>query len=351
MIRELRNIYRLNKSVWFLVLIIFCGACSSRPKEIIGEKKLVKIMADMQLAEAYMNLAENRSADSNDRLKLGRAVLASHGVTQEQLDTTLSWYGRNLDDYSELYAKVDKEIISRRTKLEKMSGDNPVVLEDDMLWAYGKNGLLSDLGIADSWILSVPEPEINKGDRLKWRMHLAVPVQMTGVLGVEYADGSSESTSQVFTGKNNVELICQTDTSKEVKRIYGTMRLKDDKTMPVFVDSISLTRLDFDTLEYYSHRNSRRYGIPVRKMVEKKNETDSVSEPEFKEDLNTAPENVHTNTEAGNNKGSEATKPRKAPELKKPGVRNPPPPPGDKINTLAPTPSKSTPGTPVKKKE
>lgn len=339
------------QSLLVILPIIFFAACSTRPKEIIGEKKLVKIMADMQLAEAYMNLSENRGSDSKDRLELGRSVLASHGVTQEQLDTTLSWYGRNLDDYSELYAKVDKELISRRNKLEKMSGNVPVVLEGDMLWTHGKNSVISDLGITDALVLSVSEPELNRGDRLQWRMHLPVPVQMTGVLGVEYTDGSSEASSQVFTIKNNIELICQTDTAKEVRRIYGTMRLKENNTLPVFIDSISLTRLDFDTLDYYSHRNTRRYGIPVRKQREKENVPDSISEPEFREDLNTTPSNIPVNSGNDNTNQNRNTRPGKNSQIKKSGIKNPPPPPGDNIRNIAPPPSKTTPDAPLKKKE
>lgn len=272
---------KANKT-YILYLLLVCvslAGCSKRPKEILSEKQLVRLMADMELAESYSNIADVRSHDSEYRLELGKSVLAAHGITQEQLDTTLSWYGRNLDDYSELYAKVDKEILERKKKLLKMTDEEIQMEESDILWKYGKNGLLSDLGTSDGWILSVTEPELQQGDRLLWSMHIDNPVQLNGVLGVEYADGTSEAVSSVFIGKNKLELDYQTDTAKVVKRIYGSIRLKDNGSgsLPIFADSINLVRLPFDSMEYRIHRNVKRYGIPSPKKKNVEEKVDSIS--------------------------------------------------------------------------
>ena len=112
---------RLNKSI---SRFFICGAaifsasiflgCDRRPKEVLSERKWSAFMADMQLAEACLNSSAVSVHSRDGRLELGRSVLAAHGVTQEQLDTTLAWYGRNIDNYSELFEKVDKEIVARR---------------------------------------------------------------------------------------------------------------------------------------------------------------------------------------------------------------------------------------------
>ncbi|MDE5713482.1 MAG: DUF4296 domain-containing protein, partial [Muribaculaceae bacterium] len=245
-----------------LLFSALTSGCDDRPKEVLSEKKMVRLMADMQLAEAYVNMSGQPSSRGDYRLEMGRSVLAAHGVTQEQLDTTLAWYGRNLDDYSELYAKVDKEILSRKKKLLNMTDEELEMEESDILWKYGKNGVISKLGNTDSWIFSVSDPDLQKGDRLQWSMHITSPVQVNGVLGVEYDDGSSDASSSVFIGRNKLELTCQTDTGKTVKRVYGTMRAKDESYLPLYADSISVVRLPYDSMEYKSFRNARHYGIP-----------------------------------------------------------------------------------------
>ncbi len=265
-----------------LLLSMVIAGCSNRPDNILTEKEMVALMADMQLAEAYTNVSNQQMQVSDYRLKMGKSVLAAHGITQEQLDTTLAWYGRNLDDYSELYAKVDKEIIKRRKHLLNMSGEEDGLDDDNLLWRFGKNGQLSMLGNTDGWIVSVTDPDLQKGDRLQWTMHLDAPVQMNGVLGVEYSDGSSEAGSSVFIGRNRVELVCQTDTGKDVKRIYGTLRIKNPEMLPVYADSIRLVRLPYDSVEYRLHRSNKHYGIPsVRKPKKEEAITDTltVAEP------------------------------------------------------------------------
>ena len=87
---------RLNKSI---SRFFICGAaifsasiflgCDRRPKEVLSEKEMVSLMADMQLAEACLNSSAVSVHSRDGRLELGRSVLAAHGVTQEQLDTTL----------------------------------------------------------------------------------------------------------------------------------------------------------------------------------------------------------------------------------------------------------------------
>ncbi|MDE6095448.1 MAG: DUF4296 domain-containing protein [Muribaculaceae bacterium] len=254
------------------------SGCGDRPKEVLSEKKMVRLMADMELAEAYVNMNGQPSSRENYRLEIGRSVLAAHGVTQEQLDTTLAWYGRNLDDYTELYAKVDKEILARKKKLLNMTDEELEMQEGDILWKYGRNGVISDLGNTDSWVFSVSDPELQKGDRVQWSMHIMSPVQVNGVLGVEYEDGSSDASSSVFIGRNRLELTCQTDTGKTVKRVYGTMRSKDESYLPLFADSISVVRLPFDSMEYKTSRNIRHYGVPaVRKPKKTAEVSDSIS--------------------------------------------------------------------------
>lgn len=262
-------------------LMAFAGillGCSDKPKGTLSEKEMVRLMADMQLAEAYSDMEYMGSDSQERREQLAKSVLAEHDVTQEELDSTLSWYGRNLDDYTELFKKVDKEIVARRKKIMKTDSRDEVSEQADMLWPYAKNGTLSSLGTSDGWIISVDEPGLTKGDMVEWKMHLDKVVSITGVLGVDYTDGTSEAVTNVISGRPAVELRLQTDTSKNVRRLYGTLRLKDKDRMPLFADSISLRRLPFDSLEFRKYRNQKKYGIPARKMPKIEEKKDSVGD-------------------------------------------------------------------------
>ena len=264
----------------------FLMSCSRRPKEVLGEREMVSLMADMQLAEACANSSMNGKSGDLSRYEIGRSILSAHGVTQEQLDTTLAWYGRNLDDYSELFEKVDKEIESRRKSLIKGNSSGADDSETDNLWRYGSHSLLSANGDIDAWVLSLENPDILSGDILEWSMHLINPVQLSGVLGVEYEDGSGTSVTNMFVGRPKIEMRLQTDTGRTVRRIYGTLSLKDAAAVDIHADSILLRTLPFDSLEYRKYRGQKRYGVPCR-VSRKLNKPNDESAPDT---INTGPD-------------------------------------------------------------
>lgn len=252
----------VNKIVIFiLAIIIICfSSCRENKTKPIPEKEMVSLLVDMQLAEAYASTKIHGRDAGEERKKLGEAVLAKHNLTQEQVDTTLSYYGRNIDDYSELFAKVDIEIEKRKKKLmQKPQGENQEYSETD-LWPYGRHGIISDLGVTDGWIFSIHDPDMKKGDRLAWSLYLPNMTNMKGNLGVEYADGTSESVSMVNTSGSKIEITLHTDTSKNVNRIYGQLIAKDTKVFPVYADSIQLIKLPFDSIEYRKQKSQKRFG-------------------------------------------------------------------------------------------
>lgn len=262
----------MSKSILMLGGAILLSAflfadCSRRPKEILSEKKMVSLMADMQLAEAYINTTGRHTYNSDERYELGNRVLAAHGVTREELDTTLAWYGRNMDDYSNLYAAVDKEILKKRKRLLADDDNNHSFNDDADLWPFSRHGVISSLGNSDAFILSINAPELDKGEVLEWSMHITNPVQITGVLGVEYEDGSGDAVVNIFTGRPKLEMHLQTDTGRTVRRVYGTLSAKEKNSLPVHADSIMLVRLPFDSVEYYKIRAQRRYGVPAKTHV------------------------------------------------------------------------------------
>ncbi|MDE5874435.1 MAG: DUF4296 domain-containing protein [Muribaculaceae bacterium] len=235
----------------------------------MSEKKMVSLMADLQLADAYSGMHYYGSDGEEQRLALARSVLSSHGVTQEQLDTTLAWYGRNMDDYSELFAKVDRELLIRKKRMMKEDASSANIMDGDNLWPYGKNGVISSLGLSNGWTISLPAPEMEKGERLRWAFHLAEYADYSAALGVEYTDGSGETTTLNRSGNVSFEMTLQTDTAKNVERIYGSFRLKNRNSLPLFADSIRLERLPFDSLEYKNFRQQKRYAAPRHIEVKK----------------------------------------------------------------------------------
>lgn len=236
-----------------MVSVIGLFSCSHRPSNVLKEKDMVNLIVDMELTEAYLNT--QGSVTSKDREEMGKRILADHGIAEETLDTTLAWYGRNMDNYVELFEKVDKEINRRRKKYMEIEGENLKVSDD--LWKFGEHLVISPLSGQDAFSFSIPYPEIEKGEVIKLSFFLPNSTNLKNTLGVEYQDGFGEALVN-NSSKNKVEMDLQTDSSKVVSRIFGTIHVKETKSLPLFIDSISIKGEQIDTLNYRSKRRSQK---------------------------------------------------------------------------------------------
>lgn len=255
---------RLAESVVFFMVSMAVVSCGGRPEGVLSDDRMADLMADMQLAEAYSSLpSSGRGMTREQRDSLGRGVLAANGITQAELDSSLSWYGRNMDTYTELYEKVDKRIAEKRKRLlndgikEEADGDN--------LWPYPAHGIISGLASSDGYLFSITNPELVRGNALEWKMRVSPATSLNMMLGVEYADGSDTYVSRSFSSERKVELHLQTDTARDVRRVYGVMRVARVRDLPVFTDSISLQVLPLDSAEYYRIKGQKSYYGPHRR--------------------------------------------------------------------------------------
>lgn len=249
----MKKIKHIGVFLLFIVGMMMLCCCNSRPRGVLSDDKMVSLMADMELAEAYNNY---HTATPQERIDLGKSVLKAHGVTEESLDTTLAWYGRNLDDYARLFDKVDKEISNRRKKYTI----NPEHKnkEEDNLWPYSRHLVLSSLSGYDALSFSFPRPDVEKGGVINLSFFLPNVTSLKGTFGVEYTDRHGEAVVASFTNQKKVEMALQTDSAREVARIFGIMQLKDQKSMPVYLDSIKIQTEEIDTLNYRSKRRLQK---------------------------------------------------------------------------------------------
>lgn len=268
--------------------LLIAGACSKRPSNVLSEDKMVKLMVDMEIAESY---ASQQSSSNDYRIELGRQVLAKHGVSEETLDTTLAWYGRNMDEYSALFEKIDKEILKRKKKYS----DNPVETQSSLanLWPYSTHQIISPLANSEVMNFSISNPNIPKGNIVELSFLMANGSNVKGTIGVEYTDGTGEAVVNNNSGKNKFLIDIQSDTAKTVSRLYGFVQFKEKDRHPIFIDSLAITLLPIDSATYsQKKRNQKQYGaLYNRKPVVKVEKPDTIAA------VDTIPKNDSLNIE------------------------------------------------------
>lgn len=241
------------------MLMIFLPACRNKGG-VIPEGDMIDLLADMQLAEALSQNYSSEILPDSIRKNLGERVLAEHGYTYAELDTTLAWYGRNIDKYYDLFEKVDKRLNEKQKKIAKASGTevNPEEDSANDVWRYADFLMFSKKGASDGLQFSYPLSSLQKGESLELNMRFSTVTDVKGMIGVEYTDGTKSLVANSNMGNRKLKLTLITDTSRMVKRVFGTVNI-DKNAMPIWADSISLRKLPFDSTQYYRFNSQRFY--------------------------------------------------------------------------------------------
>ena len=82
-----------------LSAIIGLSACSHTPEGVLNEKRMRDVMIDLYTAEAMIYDDPQRYETFEQRRALFNDVFAKYHLTEAQYDSSLMWYGRNLDVY------------------------------------------------------------------------------------------------------------------------------------------------------------------------------------------------------------------------------------------------------------
>lgn len=248
-----------------LVLSIICG-CNKVPEDVIQPQKMAEIMADMQTAEAVVE-SNRRYYPGNDQNRaLKEAVYLKHGVTGEQVDSSMVWYGHHITEYMKV---CDANIEILETRLiengSHASGSAALSVDGDSVdvWPFprflrlGPHDATRTISFNferdDSW---------EKGDSYTLRFksfHHSAPSDWSIV--ADYEDGSVELLTSNLTGEGWHELTFRTDSADMAIRIYGYLSVDPRNLHDVMLDSVALVRRRLNP-EFYSMRyHQRRYNF------------------------------------------------------------------------------------------
>lgn len=228
-------------------------SCSNRPKGVLSDKEAASLLADLHIADTYVNIEMSGASfdpKENDSIHkvFRQSIMAAHGVTEAQLDTTLGWYGHNLDKYEDMYELVLKNIEEKQKNINELASGKQAV---QSLWPYGNTQRVQGSKDKETIVpYELNSIEIPKGGRLQWdakTINSKSPVEF--FMAVEYTDGSTGYLQRNIMGDGKQTIALQTDSSLKAKRLYGYMRVRQD--VPLFLDSISLRVLPLNTTSYY----------------------------------------------------------------------------------------------------
>lgn len=247
-------------------LLVIVTACSKTPDGVIGQGDMADLLADMQVADAIVEINRDAYADDSARLNVRRSVLKRHGITEDEFDSSLVWYGHNLDVYKEVYDKVVTKLEDRQQDIieearragEKMtaSGDSIDIWQAASCYFFDRRrcGTTAQINFSiDADVNTKP------GDKYEWRM--AMKNASNGgfaMLAIDYDDGSWDYVRRSLRPDEAMRLKLQSDSTLNVKRVYGYVAYTIGSEDAIFADSLSLYRSRLDPTIYFANKGTRR---------------------------------------------------------------------------------------------
>lgn len=238
--------------VW---LLLFClAACSKVPDGILSEKKMQQVVKDMMIAQSMTSADYKSYPDNQSKQALYEGVFRKHGITQAEYDSSLVWYGRNLDIYMKVYERVLADVDKDIKALGDVQADaGPVSNSDSVnIWPRRPYVTLQPEALFNGVIFdSQPETSYSSGSifalgmrvwGLRNGMHAWPEVRLSADQGDTIVTVNEQITRDGYR-----EIWLKTVPTKRVKRVYGYIRLNDTTSdyYKIYIDSISLIKYNY----------------------------------------------------------------------------------------------------------
>lgn len=245
-----------------ILCIILLTGCNRVPDYVIPPDDMAEVMADMHIAETVVeNNYRNFNTDSAKML-VKQSILAKHGYTLEQLDTSFIWYGANLGTYSEVY---DETIAILEDRIAE-NGAEALRLLNDMkgdsldIWTLPRFLVVTQESPSDFIKFSYNDTTaFGRGDMFTLRAKFTnVSGSPKWTLASDYTDGSFEVLSLQLSGEGWHELTFYPDSLKTPVNVYGSINFNVGRGAMV-IDSIQFLVKPLNRLSYPQRYRQRRF--------------------------------------------------------------------------------------------
>ncbi len=236
------------------VILLFIGmfmSCSRTPDYVISEDKMARLMADIYIGDAVVETEHRTFGNDSLRKVLQQSIYAKHGVTRELVDTSLYWYGHNIQAYMEMCDKTEEILQKRIEEAERAGGKSDgaprhMSLDGDSVDIWSGIKMRRNTANIPSDFISFnvsSDKNWDRGDRYTLSVkgvntHNLVTLNMA----VDYNDGTTEYRWYNGPADGMNRLLLVLDSAKVASTVYGAIHYAASPKEISYLDSISLVR-------------------------------------------------------------------------------------------------------------
>ena len=237
---------------------LLATACSKVPDGILSEKKMQAVQVDMQLAEAMISINNKDFPDNAHKEALYRSIFRKHKITEAQYDSSLVWYGGNLDIYMKVYDRILADLDKRQKDLGDVQAVALPSSKSDSIdiWPRRKYLELEPKALFNGVVFEIkPEMNYSSGSSFVlgmnvWGLNDSMRNRPEIRLSVDQGDTILTVNEKVMRDGYH-ETILKSMPTKQVRRVYGHifMNNNDSSYYKVFVDSLNLMKYNYGRLD------------------------------------------------------------------------------------------------------
>lgn len=248
----MRKLTSLIRTVVVTTVVMTATSCNKVPDYVIKPDDMASLLADIHIGESFVESNYAKYQSDSARMLVKQSVVFDHGYTMEQVDTSFMWYGGHLGLYEEIY---DKTIQILEDRIRENNSSRSAALRSEMsgdstdVWTGARRYELRPTMPSQFIRFDIPvEANRPKGDMYTLRASYTNLSTMTkwNIQGA-YEDGTIEFVQVRFSGGGKHEMTFYADSTKNLKRLYGSMYIDLDNENPLattIMDSVSMVRKD-----------------------------------------------------------------------------------------------------------
>ena len=197
---------RPNKNSFQIVLILgfflLLSACDGRPRGVLDQSDMTKILVDMHKTEALLAEKGLSYGNYSSKAPYYYFVLKKYGITQAQFDSSLVWYTKNPKKFGRIYDDVTVQL----TKFQKEIKGGKYHAVDTLelakikvnIWPKQMKYVMTKDSARTHLDFEIPNQSFMYGDTyiLKFLLRIAPEdssVRQRVVLRINYANGKVDS--------------------------------------------------------------------------------------------------------------------------------------------------------------
>ena len=211
---------RINASFLCLTLACFVlmGCKPKRPKGILSESKMEKVMVDYHLAQGIAEAAESGDVEAT-RYKYIQAVFRKHNITEAAFDSSLVYYFENSEKFLEIYKNVSLKVQAQAEKfgVDARATQNQyshLTNQGDTanIWTDHTNACIIPDKLHNIYqFVLTSDSTYQAGDAFIWHFHTqyitpGIDREAFAVLTLQYENDSVVSVTQHIRGNNNFDI-------------------------------------------------------------------------------------------------------------------------------------------------